>query len=960
MSSVRLSLSRQRRWPLVVIGVLVLLLILFTFMSQFYVDLLWFREVRYSSVFWTTIRTKFLLGLVFGLIFFALLYANLLIVKRLSPPPRLLSPEEEMVERVRQSVEPYLRWLLPLGAGVIALLVGIGVTREWQTFLLWRGSRGVTFGSLDPRFHRDAAFYVFSLPWLRFVQGWLFSALVGVTFLTVIGHFLWGGIRPQAPMWADKVTPAVRAHLSVLLGLIMLVKAWGYYLGRYDLLTSQRGVVEGASYTDVHAQLPALYFLTIVAVICAIMFLVNIRVRIWALPIIAVLLLAVVSVLLGTAYPAFVQRFRVAPQEFQREQPYIQDNIAGTRAAFGLDTIQQTATPNVGAAVTQSEIRDNQATITNIRLWRPSVLAADFQSLQRFRQYYEFRDVDVDRYLLDGQERMLMVAGREITPAGIPQGGGTWQNQHLVYTHGYGAAAAQVNTATSEGAPQFVLQDVPPVGQPTSDQWSIYYGPGGEDDAKFVIVNSLTPEFQYEGASPVAYTGSGGIPMGNVLQRALFAWRFRDVNLLISGQITPQSRIMIYRDLQTRVRKAVPFLSFDKDPYLVITQDGLKWMWDAYTTTTEYPYSAQVDLNEATDGDLSGVANYMRNSVKVEIDAYTGQITYYADESDPIIHAWSNAFPGLFTRIEQAPQEIQQHFRYPEDLFLVQATQYANYHVTDPSVFYQKQDFWQIPNDPTLAAPTTSTSTPPPGSATSILRPYYLLMRIPGETTEHFELVLPFVPQGRQNMVAWMAANSDPGEYGKITSFTFPTGVNIDGPDQVYSRINQDPDFSRDRTLLGTGGSQVLFGDFQVIPVGKSFLYVLPVYVRSAQATAVPELKRVIVVNGSTVGVGADLLAALDLSSQGEGGNNNGGGNNGGGNTDQQISNLLAQALQHFQQANQALTNGDLARYQSELKLAQDLVQQANNLAQQTGGGTVASPSPGASPSAVPSASASP
>ena len=961
MSSVRMSFPRQRRWPIIVIGVVVLLILLFTFMSQFYVDLLWFREVHYSQVFWTTLRTKALLGFVFGLIFFALLYANLLIVKRLSPTTRILTPEEEIVERVRRNFEPHLRWLLPLGSAAIALLVAVGVTRQWQVFLLWRNSGGISFGNPDQLFHRDPSFYVFSLPWLRFVQGWLFSALVGVTLLTGIAHFLWGGIRPQAPLWADKVTPAVRAHLSVLLGLIMLVKAWGYYLGRFDLLTSHRGVVEGASYTDVHAQLPALTFLAIVAVICAILFLVNIRVKVWALPIIAVGLLAIVSVLLGTAYPAFVQRFRVAPQEFQREEKYIGYNIAATRQAFALNTIDEPAVQDVGTSVTPADVKANDPTITNIRLWRPSILAADFQSLQQFRDYYGFRDVDVDRYPIQGETRVLMVSGRELTPAGIPSAGGTWQNQHLVYTHGYGAAAAQVNTATPEGAPLFTLQDVPPSGTPSSSQWSLYYGPGGADDAKFVIVNTGTPELQYEGAPPVPYTGSGGIPMGNTLQRALFAWRFHDVNLLISGQITSDSRIMIYRDLETRVRKAVPFLTFDKDPYLVVTQDGLKWIWDAYTTTTQYPYSAAVDLNKATDGDLTGSANYMRNSVKVEIDAYSGAITYYADESDPIIAAWSKAFPDLFTSKDQAPADIQAHFRYPENLFQVQATQYANYHVTDPSVFYRKQDFWQIPNDPTLTAPTTSTATPTNDSGSSVLRPYYLLMKIPGETTEHFELVLPFVPAGRQNMVAWMAANSDPDEYGKIVSFRLPTGVNIDGPDQVYSRLNQDPGFSRDRTLLGNGGSQVLFGDFQIIPVERSFLYVLPVYVRSAQTTAIPELKRVIVVNGSTVGVGTTLNEALASALAGQ----SGGGSDGGpgtGTVDQQVTELLTQALQHFQTADQALKDGNLGLYQSELKLAQALIQQANNLVAQSAGtgpgsgtGTSATPTPPVSATASPS-----
>jgi uncharacterized membrane protein (UPF0182 family) len=962
MSSARMTLPKRRRWPAVVIVVLVLLAVLFTVMSQFYVDLLWFREVDLTSVFWTTLRTKVVLGVVFGVVFFALLYVNLIIVRRFSPTTRVLTPDQEVVERIRQSFEPYLRWILPVGAAVLALLVGIGVSGQWQTYLLWKNSSGVTFGHLDPLFERDPAFYIFSLPWLRFLQGWLFSVLVGVTFLVTIAHFLWGGIRPQAPGGlAQKVDPAVQAHLSVLLGLIMLVKAWGYYLGRFDLLTSPRGVVEGASYTDVKAQLPALNFLIIVAVICALLFFANIRVRVWALPIIAVGLLVIVSVLLGTAYPAFVQRFRVAPQEFQREEPYIKNNIDATRTAFALDTIDFKSDRAVDVDVSARDIRNNQPTISNIRLWRPPILGENFKSLQRIRQYYDFLDVDVDRYQIDGEERVQMVSGREVTQDGIPSNGGTWQNRHLVYTHGYGAVAAQVNAATTEGAPVFTTSNIPPAGiGPTVDPQelnALYYGEGVRGDAAFVIVNSKTPELNYEGAPPVPYTGSGGIPMGNALQRALFAWRYRDVNLLISGQIEPTSRIMIYRDIYQRVPRAAPFLTFDSDPYLVIAPDGLKWIWDAYTTTNEYPYSEAVDLAEATQADdgaggLNGSANYVRNSVKVVVDAYSGTMDYYADLNDPIIQVWSNAFPDLFTPRDQAPQEIIDHFRYPENLFQVQATQFANYHVTDPSVFYQKQDFWQIPADPTLASSSDVVGTTGPA-----LRPYYVLMKVPGETTEHFQLILPFVPEGRQNMVAWMAADSDPDNYGKIVAFQFPTGVNIDGPGQVFSRINQNPQFSTERTLLGQGGSEIQFGDFLVIPVENSFIYVQPIFVRSTQTTAIPELKRVIVANGTAIGLGDTIQEALANSVSGQV-PDNGSGDGGAGTIADQVASLLGQALQHFQAADTALKAGQLGTYQSELAIAEELVQQANDLAAQE----VDQPTASASPSvgATPSASASP
>lgn len=966
MSTVRLPTS-QRRWPVVLIGALVVLAVAFTVMSTFYVDLLWFREVELTGVFWTELRTKVALGTVFGMLFFALLYVNLLVTRRLAPPPvRFLTPEQEAVERIRMAVEPYLWWLLPIGATVLALLVGIGVSRQWQVFLLWRNSSGIDFGNPEPLFDRDPGFYIFSLPWMKFLQGWLFSSLVGVTFLTAIAHFFWGGIRPQARTWADRVVPATRAHLSVLLGLIMLAKAWGYYLGRFDLLTSQRGVVQGASYTDVNAQLPALNFLIIAAVICAALFFANIVRQRWALPIIAVIVLGAVSVLLGTAYPAFMQRFRVAPQEFQREEIYIEYNLEATRRAFGIDVIDSPPEGTYEPTVLASDLEANRTTIENVRLWRPEVLEQNFESLQRFRSYYEFRDVDVDRYELDGEQRVLMLAGREVAQAGIE--GQTWQNEHLVYTHGFGAVASKVNTANSEGAPVLVLADVPTraIGDaPELLQPRIYYGEGDPADAEFVIVNSApgTEELDYDGAPEAAqYTDTGkggGIGIGNLMQRALFAWRFRDVNLLISGQVTSESRIMIYRALASRVPKPAPFLTFDRDPYLAIVDGGLTWIWDAYTTTNEYPYSESIDLQAATEDPEvpSELVNYMRNSVKVTVDAYDGSMTYYADLTEPIepiIAVWARIYPDLFTDMTLAPDELRAHFRYPENLFQVQATQYSTYHVTSPEVFYQNQDRWEIAADPTQQDPT-ELGTTPTSSLGSVprLRPYYLLMRAPGEENEQFQLVLPFTPEGRQNMVAWLAASSDPATYGRLLSLDLPASENVPGPSIVFSRINQDQQFSQERTLLGQGGSAVLFGDLLVIPIESSFLYVQPVYVKANQSAAPPELKRVVVVNGDSVAVGDTLDEALALAVEGQVEPGNGGGGPDGGGVDRTVAELLAEAADHFAAADAALAAGDLATYQAELEAAEALVLEALGLsgaAPPVEGLPTPSPSPSVSP----------
>jgi uncharacterized protein len=477
-------------------------------------------------------------------------------------------------------------------------------------------------------------------------------------------------------------------------------------------------------------------------------------------------------------------------------------------------------------------------------------------------------------------------------------------------------------------------------------------------------VANANGELDYEGAVESApYTGQGGIPIENIFRRALFAWDFRDINLLLSNQITDQSRLMIYRDIEERASKAVPFLSFDADPYFAIVDGQPVWILDAYTGSNGYPYSQSVNASAATDGLFFGQYNYIRNSVKVVVNAYDGTVTYWADLSEPVAQVWNNAYPGLFQNIADAPPALQAHFRYPENLFQIQAYQFANYHVSDPTTFYQRRDFWQVSPDPTQTASTVSGSLPP-------MRPYYQLIKVPGADTEQFQLVIPFVPAGRQNMVAWMAASSDPVDYGHVTMFRFPEGRNIEGPQQVFARINNDPSFSSLRTLLSQQGSQLYFGDFLVIPIDNSFLYVLPVYVQSSEGAQIPELKRVIVVNGSggDVSIGATLPEALAQATggvtgggPGNGGPNGGPGNGGQGTTDQQIQALLAEALSHFAAAQTALRTGDLALYQQELAKAQELVQQANDLAaSQAGSTTSPTPSPGVTPSPSAAVSASP
>jgi uncharacterized membrane protein (UPF0182 family) len=924
----------RRRWLLwLVIGVAAVA-ILFTALAGFYIDILWFREVQLSSVFWTVFRTRINLALIFGAAFFLLLYVNLLIVRAIRPRYRVYSPEEEYVERYRVAFEPYARWVLPAVSVLFALFAATGVAGRWVEFQLWRASGDVSFGVADPLFERDVAFYVLSLPFQKFVQGWLFSSLVVVTLVTAGAHYLWGGIRPRAV--TERVTPQVKAHLSVLLGLAVLVKAWGYRLGQFDLLTSPRGVVDGASYTDVNAQLPALRVLVYIAIICAVLFLVNIRFRGWALPALGVGLLGLTSVVAGAAYPAFIQRFRVAPQELQRERPYIQSNIEFSRKAFGLDAVE----PQTFAAepdITQTEIDAATGIVDNIRQWNPDVLKRAYLQLQRIRQYYEFTDVDVDRYEIEGRRRVVMVGAREIDQDGIP-GGGSWQNRHLRYTHGYGAAATRVDQVTSEGAPAFALQDIPVTGSIELQEPRVYFAE--EAKVPFVVVGAEVDEFDFpqaaEGEAQFAetrYAGSGGIEIGGILRRTAFAWRFRDVNLLISGLIQGDSRILINTEIQDRVQKIAPFLKYDHDPYAAIVDGRVVWIWDAYTTSDAYPYSQRVNLGELTGNDLEGRANYIRNSVKVVIDAYDGTTTFYlVDEADAIIQAWSNVFPDLFTPLAEAPMSLREHFRYPEDLFRVQAHQYANYHVTEADQFYEKSDFWAVPR--VAKGPRVEEAE---------LEPYYVLLPLPGETEERFVLFTPFTPSNRPNMTSWMAAVSDPDDYGRLVSFVFPSGRNVSGPSQVASFISQDTDVSREVTLLGQLGSQVTYGDLLAIPIAESFLWVQPLYLESEQAAAIPELKRVIVVHGNAVTMAENLPTALANSfvpgaappeetpppgeepveptppptppPTGD------------------VASLLAEAAQRFQAAEDLLRQGDLAGYQREIEAAQAAVEQARQLA---------------------------
>ena len=893
--------------------------------ATFYTDLLWFQETNFESVFTTQIWTKALLGLSFGLVFALVMFVNLIVVQKITSPYRLFTMQDQVLERYRATLQPYVRWAVVGLSLLFGLFAGSGATAQWRNWLLF--SHSERFGVSDPLFTKDIGFYIFRLPFERFVFTWAFSSLLVITLVVAAAHYFMGGIR-AAPT-GERVAPQVKAHLSVLLGSLVLLKAWGYRLDQYGLLYSDRGAVQGASYTDVNAQLPALRLMVIIAIVSAVLFLINIRLRGWIMPAAAIGILALTSILVGGVYPALIQRLRVTPQERLREQEFIKKNIDNTRTAFGIDAsrVKVRAFP-AEQQLNATAIQRNRLTVENIRLWSPDVLNTVYTQLQRITPYYEFPDVDIDRYQIGAVRRQVMLSAREIFQSGLPTRARTWLNNHLVYTHGFDVVASRVDRVTGDGQPDFIIKDIPGTavpGMPKATQPRIYFGES--EDVPFVVVNTNEKEVDYptgEALQTTSYSGKGGVEMKGPLRRAAFAWRFRDFNVLISGAIRGDSRIVFRRKIQDRLRQVAPFLKLDSDPYVAIVDGRVTWINDAYTSTDMYPYSQRLDLaNVMGPGHLTGRSNYLRNSIKATIDALDGTITLYVfDPNDPIIRAWQRIFPGIFKPASAMSADLRAHLRYPENLFLVQSFQYTLYHITDPNDFYQREDAWRIPNDPR------------PSESNQIFPPYYVLMRLPGETKEQFILMLPFAPFSQQtggtrrtNMTAWLAARSDPEGYGEMISFVFPRVKNIPGPEQVQARINQDPLVSAQITLWNQSGSTVKYGNLLVVPIEDSLLYVQPLYL-AATSSALPELKRVVVVTGLQVKMGETLDQALDaVFGRGAGAPIEGGG--GPAPTTPGATNIQ-QALQHLENADAALRRGDLSGYQREVNAAKAALEQAD------------------------------
>jgi len=945
---------RVRGWIIAAVILLVILLFSLRGLAGFYTDFLWFDSVGQGGTWRELLAAKVVPALVFTVVFFVMMLTSLLIADRLAPKYRSMGPEDELVERYQQFVSPY-QGRIRVGVSLFfALIAGVGVSSQWQEWVLF--THRVDFGVKDPQFDRDIGFYVFQLPFLRFIADWLFAGLVIVLLVTAVAHYLNGGIRFQSPF--QRVTPQVKAHLSVILAVMALVKTAQYYLDRFNLNFSERGVVTGASYTDVKAQLPALNLLIFISIVAAGLFIWNIWRRGWVLPIIAVGLWGFVSIVIGTIYPAGVQKFRVEPNEFQNEQRYIERNIAATRTAFNLQGVKNEPfdyQPNVDA----DTISQNVASIDNARLWDPPVIQSTYQSLQGLQTFYKIDDVDVDRYKLGDTTRQVVLSAREINQGELPSQ--SWVNQHLVYTHGYGIVSSPTNAAAQDGNPDFVLSGIPiPQDAPiTLNQPGVYFG---ENQPGYALVDANQREFDYSrpgrADATTRYQGKDGVKIDNPIRRLAFALRFGDINPLISGQVNGNTKVLYVRDIKDRVKKLAPFLDFDADPYPVVTGGRVVWVLDSYTTTNRYPYSQKV--SGPSDTGLNHSFNYVRNSVKATVDAYDGTVKFYViDNKDPLIRSYRKAFPDLFTAFDKMPQELKEHLRYPEDLFRVQSDVYSRYHVTESRRFYQGSAKWLLSPDPgsgqLTAAQLQSAAAPAPADqrkgATSTgnrMRPYYLYINPPGQQQPSFIILQPFVPVSAGNkqtrLVSFMIASSDPGDYGKMTAFEMPQGESVLGPVQIDNRIKSTPDVSRQLTLLNQQGSTVIQGSLQLIPVGNSILYIRPFYVQAAGASSYPQFRFVVVaeagqdpVLASTVDEGLRILfgqappptlpggqAPTTPAPAPSGGN---------------VQDLLNRAADTYGQAQAALRNGDLGTYQQLINQVGDLINQARQASGGGGGG---------------------
>ena len=974
-------LQRRRRGALaptlIALGVLIVLVLI---ASQLWTEVLWFQSVGYVQVYRTELITRVLLFVLGGALMAAAVASSLMIGYRSRPIYAPVSAEQVGLDRYRESIEP-LRRLVGIAVPLaLALFAGSAASQQWATLQLWL--HRVPFGKNDPQFHMDMSFFVFTLPWLQFIVGFLTAVVFLAAIAALVTHYLYGGLRLQGA--GQRLTSAARVHLSVLAGLFLLLRGVDYWLGRFALSTKDSRLITGLTYTDANAVLTARGVLAGIAVIVAALFIITAVADRWRLiPLYGVALLVVSAIVVGGIYPAAVQRFQVTPSARELEARFIQRNITATRDAYGLSNVKTTNFP-ARTDADPAALRESAETIPGIRLLDPALVSPTFGQLQQIKQYYSFADsLDVDRYKIDGATRDTVIATRELNLDAAPPEQRNWVNDHIVYTHGFGVVAAYGNQRTTDGKPVFFQQGIPSTGALPDYQPRIYFGERSPD---YSIVGApkggQAQELDYpddnnaSGQVNNTYTGSGGVGIGSSIRKLLYAIKFQDQNLLLSNQVNSTSKILYDRTPRDRVEKVAPFLTLDGDPYPAVVDGKIKWILDGYTTTSHYPYSRTSVLEEATSDSITqsttSVApldnqkvNYIRNSVKATVDAYDGTVTLYTwDEADPVLKAWMKVFPGAVRPQSEIDGELMSHLRYPEDLFKVQRELMQRYHVSDPGAFFSQQDFWTVPDDPTRGK--------------GLLQPpYYLTLQMPGQDETSFSLTSTFIPAGRSRSVltGFLAVDADAGDakgkprpgYGTLRLLQLPRDTVISGPGQVQNTFNSDATVARELNLLEQTNTKVERGNLLTLPLAGGLLYVQPVYVRSSGGNSYPLLQKVLVGFGEKIGFANDLDSALDQVFGTSTANPGTGGGNGSETPSGPISSsaALARLQAALQKANAALKEsdtalkaGDFNAYGAAQKRLSAAVQEASDAQAALAAEAGAAPTPSATPkpSATPSA----
>jgi uncharacterized protein len=880
---------KRRRTFLFLTGAIIFLLLSSSSLVNIYTDWLFFDALQYKSIFLKTFSTQLLLGLAFGVVSLAFMTLNVVMANRVYFAPIDLVFDEQT--RVSLNLSQLTRWIKPLTIVIVlavSFFAGLLGSSLWKEFLLFQNRIQVSIS--DPIFGKNIGFYLFNIPWLESIRNFLSFIIFAAIFIVSFNYILRGGVTIQERNFS--VDKKVKLHLGFLFGLFILNIAFGFYLDQFHLLYSQHSVLVGASYADVHARFSALRVLIVLTVLSGILLMIGMLRGSWKLAFAPLGLTMLIYAAGYMAYPALLQNFKVTPNELDLEKPYIENHIKFTRFGYDIDRIKVSPF-DVSYNLTAKDIERNNATIKNIRLWDDAPLLKTYGQLQQIRTYYSFKDVDNDRYTINGEYMQVMLSPRELASENLPSK--SWINERIVFTHGFGISMGPVSRISGEGLPEFIIKDIPPVSSSPDLKISkpeIYFG---ELSSDYAIVKTKVPEFNYptsEGNVYTSYEGSGGVALSSLFSKAVFAMKFRSEKILLSTDITSGSKILYYRNIMERAQKIAPFLIYDPDPYVVVSKDGrLFWIIDAYTISNMVPYSKP----------LNNKINYMRNSVKVVVDAYDGSVSFYvSDPDDVLIKVYEKIFPDLFLPLSKMNEDLRKHIRYPKGFLQIQASMFSTYHMTDPKVFYNKEDLWEIP-----------------AYGEKVIEPYYTIMKLPEGKKEEYILLLPYTPSKRDNLAAWIAGRCDEPNYGNLVVYTFPRDRLVFGPRQIDARIDQDSYISQQLTLWGQRGSSVIRGSLLIIPIESSLLYVQPLYLAAEDKGGLPELRRVILAFENNVVMEENLELGLQRLFGGRMARPSGekvSTDTGGGNT------LARDAMKTYERLNEMLRQGNWAAYGEELK----------------------------------------